>query len=230
MASGRSVLLVVTADIGVARSLEETFKGENYEIVAVKAIDAASETASRTTPALIIMDRRQSPLQQIHTRPTTLARVPYIVFQPPGFHCSDDECIQDFEAGAYDVVCDQTYRELLARVRAILRREQLQMHRKSRYAVGGLQMDLDRHEVTVDGRPVELTTKEFQILVEFVLHPSWVFTRSDLLSKVWGPDVAVEEHVLDVHMHSLRKKIEADPKDPRYIVTVRGVGYKLRHD
>lgn len=72
-----------------------------------------------------------------------------------------------------------------------------------------------------------LTPKEFKILYELARHPSRVFTRDELMTRVWGSDIALEEHTLDVHIHSLRQKIEQDPGRPRYLVTVRGVGYKL---
>ena len=96
-----------------------------------------------------------------------------------------------------------------------------------RYVVGNLQMDVVRHEVTVSGRPVELTPKEFQILQQLMQHPSKIFSRDELLNHIWGEGYALEQHTLDVHIHSLRHKIESDPAHPKYIVTVRGIGYKL---
>lgn len=89
-------------------------------------------------------------------------------------------------------------------------------------------MDVDRHEVSVGGRLVELTPKEFQILRQFLESPNRLFSRQEMLNKVWGEGYALEEHALDVHIHSLRQKIESDPANPRLIVTVRGIGYKLR--
>jgi DNA-binding response OmpR family regulator len=89
-------------------------------------------------------------------------------------------------------------------------------------------MDLDRHEVAVSGRLVELTPKEFQILRQFLEFPNRLFSRQEMLNKVWGEGYALEEHALDVHIHSLRQKVESNPADPRSIVTVRGIGYKLR--
>jgi len=89
-------------------------------------------------------------------------------------------------------------------------------------------MDISRHEVTVGANLVELTPKEFRILHQFLLSPGVVLSRQDLLNRVWGEDYALEEHALDVHIHSLRQKIEADPSKPIFIVTIRGVGYKLQ--
>ena len=89
-------------------------------------------------------------------------------------------------------------------------------------------MDLDRHEVLVNGHVVDLTPKEFQILRQFLESPGRVFSRQEMLNQVWGEGYALEEHALDVHIHSLRQKIESDPTCPKKIVTVRGIGYKLR--
>ncbi len=89
-------------------------------------------------------------------------------------------------------------------------------------------MDLDRHEVLVKGHAVDLTPKEFEILRHFLESPSRVFSRQEMLKRVWGEDYALDEHVLDVHIHSLRQKIEQNPASPTCLLTVRGVGYKLR--
>jgi DNA-binding response OmpR family regulator len=89
-------------------------------------------------------------------------------------------------------------------------------------------MDLDRHEVLVNGLAVDLTLKEFQILKQFLESPHRVFSRQEMLNRVWGEGYALEEHALDVHIHSLRQKIEQNPASPTFLLTVRGVGYKLR--
>ncbi len=88
-------------------------------------------------------------------------------------------------------------------------------------------MDVARHEVRVGTRPVVLTPREFQILRQFLESPGLVLSRQELLNRVWGEDFALEEHALDVHIHALRQKIEANPSRPALILTIRGVGYKL---
>lgn len=90
-------------------------------------------------------------------------------------------------------------------------------------------MDTARHEVRVGRALVDLTPKEFRILHQFLLSPGVVLSRQDLLNRVWGEDYALEEHALDVHIHSLRQKIEANSAKPTFIVTIRGIGYKLQH-
>lgn len=120
-------------------------------------------------------------------------------------------------------------RELVARVKAMLRRprsfhsnegEDLEVRR-----FGDLTLDEGRHEVKVSGDVVPLTAREFEIVVTLAAHPGRVFTRAQLLERVWGDDY-YDDHVVDVHVANLRKKIEEDPGNPRHVETVRGVGYR----
>jgi DNA-binding response OmpR family regulator len=134
------------------------------------------------------------------------------------------------EAGVDDVLCGQTNRQLMAKIRALLRRQRLEAQAPQILRVGSLQMDLDKHEVTTDGHLVSLTPKEFAILQCFLQAPGQAFSRQAMLSRVWGEEYALDLHALDVHVHALRHKIEKDPDRPNLIVTVRGVGYKLKSD
>jgi DNA-binding response OmpR family regulator len=132
------------------------------------------------------------------------------------------------EAGFDDVFAGQTHRQIVAKVRAVLRRQQVEAQAAKILKVGDLQMDLDKHEVRRDGKQVSLTPKEFAILQCFLQSPGQAFTRQAILSRVWGEEYALDEHALDVHVHALRHEIEKDPERPNLIVTVRGVGYKLK--
>ena len=120
-------------------------------------------------------------------------------------------------------------RELVARVKAILRRPRSLGHLAADVPpvrrFGELTVDEARHEITVRGDVVPLTAREFQLLATLAAHPGHVFTRSQLLERVWGNDY-YDDHVVDVHVANLRKKIEDDPANPRYVETVRGVGYR----
>lgn len=120
-------------------------------------------------------------------------------------------------------------RVLVARVRALLRRTtRRQSAEKSEvYEVGDLVVDITRHEVTLGGRAVELTAREFQILALLASQPGRVFTRDQIISTVWNYDFCGETRIVDVHVSNLRDKIEDDPSKPALIETVRGVGYKL---
>ena len=120
----------------------------------------------------------------------------------------------------------------MARVRALLRRTAevtaTANERQARHTrIGELHVDFDFHEVTVAGRPARLTATEFKILAVLAENPGEVFTRSHLLDRL-GDDGGIYERTLDRHINNLRKKIEADPRNPEYVVTVYGVGYKMR--
>jgi two-component system, OmpR family, alkaline phosphatase synthesis response regulator PhoP len=122
--------------------------------------------------------------------------------------------------------------ELVARVRAILRRTNREAPRPggTPLRVGGLVLDPTTHEVTLNDRLIELTTKEFDLLQLLLGHPSRVFTRDFLLEHIWGYDYFGSTRTVDMHISRLREKIEDDPNHPTYITTVRGVGYKLKKD
>jgi len=116
-------------------------------------------------------------------------------------------------------------RELVLRIRAVLRRAQPQPERK-RVVAGELVMDVDSMEVTARGEPVDLTRAEFQILVSLLSRPGKVFTREDLLNAAFGEAYEGYERTIDTHVRNIRRKIETDPRSPKYIITVFGVGYK----
>ena len=142
--------------------------------------------------------------------------------------CYDEECLKEYDQDIDLVVCGQSIREIVARVRAILRRRAAGIEPHAQYRVGNLLMDLNCHEVLVNGHAVDLTPKEFQILKQFLESPCHVLSRQEMLNRVWGEGYALEEHALEVHIHSLRQKIEQNPSSPTLLLTVRGVGYKLR--
>lgn len=219
-------ILIVMKTEPLAQSLKKALESSGLRSTIVKTEAAAFEEVKASTPSLIIMDRehaRVSHLRQFRT----LLSVPIIAVDGGPNACSDEECLAEYDRDIDLVVCSQSARELVARVRAILRRREPPAHTMV-HVVGNLRMDLDRHEVTVAGRLVDLTPKEFQILRQFMESPGRVFSRQEMLNRVWGEGYALEEHALDVHIHSLRHKIETDPTSPRAIVTVRGIGYKLR--
>lgn len=118
-------------------------------------------------------------------------------------------------------------RELVARVKAILRRGRGTTLEQQILAFRHLKIDMQRHEVQCDGESVELTALEFKLLSTMASYPQMVLTRQQLLERVWGYDFYGEERVVDVHIGHVRQKIEADPSEPQFILTVRGVGYKF---
>ena len=140
--------------------------------------------------------------------------------------------VKGLELGADDYVIKPfSLAELVARIRAVLRRTQGAGHAEGApeiLQVGELRLDVRKQEAFVGGRQIELTHKEFQLLEFLLRHPGEVISRDEFLGRLWGEEIYVTPRNVDTHMASLRKKIEDDPDQPRYILSVRGAGYKLR--
>ena len=180
-----------------------------------------------SAPALVVMERRDT-IFPIVRQLREVGGISIIVVANGEDPCSEGDCVSDYDQEVDLVLCNQTPRQILARARAILRRRVPVTEVTRHFRAGNIQMNLDRHEVTVSGHLIELTPKEFEILHQFIEAPGRVFSRQDMLNRVWGEGYALEEHALDVHIHSLRQKLEVHPSEPSLIMTVRGVGYKLR--
>ncbi len=138
--------------------------------------------------------------------------------------------IMGLEIGADDYLTKPfNVRELLARVRAILRRRERRPVEEEgdKISLQGLEIDFRTYEVKVEGKKIDLGPTEFKLLRFFIMHPGRVYTREQLLDHVWGEESFVEPRTVDVHISRLRAGIEKDKDDPRYILTVRGIGYKL---
>ena len=142
---------------------------------------------------------------------------------------SEIDKVVGLEMGADDYVTKPySARELLARVRAVLRRlAEADEPADATVEAGPVRMDVDRHVVTVKGKATPMPLKEFELLELLLRHAGRVLTRGQLIDRVWGSDYVGDTKTLDVHVKRLRAKIEPDPGNPRYILTVRGLGYKF---
>lgn len=148
---------------------------------------------------------------------------------------SEIDKVVGLELGADDYVTKPySYRELLARVRAVLRRRQpndsAEQDEEGVLEVGPVRMDVERHTVAVSGQGVALPLKEFDLLELLMRNAGRVLTRGQLIDRVWGADYVGDTKTLDVHVKRIRSKIEPDPGTPKYLLTVRGLGYKLADD
>jgi len=150
-------------------------------------------------------------------------------------HDAIDDKVAGFQAGADDYLSKPFEpRELEVRVEALLRRssrggaeDEEEKQPSQRLEIGSLVIDKRRHEVTIDGALIDLTPLEFQILERLASEPGRAWSRNDLLDEVWSTEYEGYQRNVDPHINRLRQKIENDPKNPRYVLTVRGVGYKL---
>jgi two-component system, OmpR family, response regulator RegX3 len=143
---------------------------------------------------------------------------------------SEIDKVVGLELGADDYVTKPySYRELVARVHAVLRRTGAgdDLDEPAVLAVGRVRMDVDRHELRVDGESVAIPLREFELLELFLRNPDRVLTRGQLIDRVWGPNYVGDTKTLDVHVKRVRAKIETDPSRPTMLQTVRGLGYKL---
>ncbi len=146
----------------------------------------------------------------------------------------DDETsvVVGLEVGADDYITKPfSPREMVGRIRAHLRRRRLDAKgasvQQQKLDFPGLELDLLRRQVSVEGTPIELTAKEFEVLVLLATHPGRVYSREQIMQHLWNDDFFGEARAADVHVQHIRKKIEHDPKNPRYVQTVRGMGYRF---
>jgi DNA-binding response OmpR family regulator len=181
--------------------------------------------------SLVILDLMLPELEGLDLCRRLRARPDYTPILMLTAKSSEVDRVVGLELGADDYLTKPFgIRELLARVKALFRRmEALATRRESggRIEIAGLAIDLDGRRVSVDGRPADLTAKEFELLVQFARHPGRVYTRAQLLDQVWGYARQSYPHTVNSHINRLRAKIERDPSQPRYVLTVWGVGYRF---
>jgi DNA-binding response OmpR family regulator len=183
------------------------------------------------TYSLVILDLMLPNLDGLELCRRLRARADYTPILMLTAKSSEVDRVVGLELGADDYLTKPfSIRELLARVKALFRRMEALAASKDdagRIEIAGLAIDLDGRRVSVDGRSVDLTAKEFDLLVQLARHPGRVYTRAQLLDQVWGYGHDSYQHTVNSHINRLRAKIETDPSQPRYVLTVWGVGYRF---
>jgi two-component system response regulator RegX3 len=221
-------VLVVEDEESFSEALSYMLRREGFEVaVAATGPDALSEF-DRSGADLVLLDLMLPGLSGTEVCRTLRQRsnVPVIMLTARD---SEIDKVVGLELGADDYVTKPfSSRELVARIRAVLRRraepEELV---SAALEAGPVRMDVDRHVVTVNGGQVPLPLKEFDLLELLLRNAGRVLTRGQLIDRVWGADYVGDTKTLDVHVKRLRAKIEPDPSNPHYLVTVRGLGYKF---
>jgi two-component system alkaline phosphatase synthesis response regulator PhoP len=221
-------ILVVDDDKEVVRLMRAYLEQAGYEVLVAYDGDTAVHILRRDKPDLALLDLMMPgkdgwEVTRLVRSDVNLAHIPIIMLTA---RVEDTDKIVGLEMGADDYVTKPyNPREVVARVRARLRsHEPVQA---SVLQLGRLTMDLGRREVVVDGRTIDLTPTEFDLLRVLLEQAGYVFTRSELIRKGLGTDYEGIDRTLDSHIRNLRRKIEPDPKNPTYIQTVYGVGYRL---
>lgn len=225
-------ILIVEDERAVARGLEYGLKAEGFAVLWAETGQQALEMARHQRPDLILLDIRlpdASGFDICRQLRSEGRRMPILMLT-----ARDEEVdkVLGLELGADDyVVKPYSLRELMSRVRAHLRRAYGDLSAQDGAQLltfGNVEVDLERLRVRRDGELVELTPTELRLLRYLVAHPHRPFSRERLIEAVWGYDSSVgNERTVDVHMLHLRQKLEDDPSNPRWLVTVRGIGYKF---
>jgi two-component system, OmpR family, response regulator RegX3 len=220
-------VLVVEDEESYSDALSYMLRKEGFEVaVAATGPDALAEF-DRAGADIVLLDLMLPgmPGTEVCRQIRQTSNVPVIMVS-----AKDDEVdkVVGLELGADDYVTKPySPRELVARIRAVLRRGHEPDLAPATLEAGPVRMDVERHVVTIDGTDVRLPLKEFELLEMFLRNPGRVLTRGQLIDRVWGSDYVGDTKTLDVHVKRLRAKIESDPSDPRLLTTVRGLGYKL---
>lgn len=226
-----SRILLVEDSPAISEPLSFLLRRDGYDVEVIADGSDALDAHARFQPDLILLDLMLpgTPGIEICRRIRQVDAVPIIMLTARD---SETDIVVGLEAGADDYVTKPySSGELMARIHAALRRQQQRPpEHASTLSASGVTVDLDSHEVTVDGQPVYLPLKEFELLSFLVLNAGRVLTRGRLLDHIWGSDYYGDTKTLDVHVKRVRTKIEPDPRHPRRIVTVRGLGYKFEDD
>jgi two-component system, OmpR family, response regulator RegX3 len=223
-------VLIVEDEPSLVESISYALELEGFEVLSAITGRDGIEQARIFNPSLILLDVMlpESSGLDVCRQIRTTSDVPIIMLTARG---SEADKVAGLELGADDYVTKPfSMRELMARVRAHIRRS----GRTGTFAVNnevlrgaGVQVDVDAHEVQVDGRKVELRPKEFDLLESLMRRKNRLATREALIDDVWGPSYFGDTKTLDVHIKRIRQKIEDDPAKPTRVVTVRGLGYKF---
>jgi DNA-binding response OmpR family regulator len=230
----RKHVLIVDDEPEIVGILGAYFQREGFVVETCGTVSEALAAIERRQPDVLVLDVTLpdgSGFDVLRMAARPGERIPTIMLTARG---DEADRIVGLELGADDYVTKPfSPREVTARVRALLRRvadgrsapPRAKDTRKT--SIGGLEIDHDFHEVRIDGREANLTATEFKILTLLALNPGEVFTRAHLLDRL-GDDGEIYERTLDRHINNLRKKIESDPRSPAYVLTVYGVGYRMR--
>ena len=225
-------ILIVEDEASFFEALEFILSKEGYQVEVAQTGREALDKFAKTGADLILLDLMIPEISGIDVCRTIrmTSQVPIIMLTAKD---AEIDKVVGLELGADDYVTKPySSRELIARIKAVLRRNSVgaeSLDEVGIYSVGPIQLDAEKHKVVVNGAPVSLPLKEFELLEFLMRNAGRVLTRSQLIDRVWGGDYFGDTKTLDVHIKRLRSKIEADPANPILIQTIRGLGYKLEN-
>ena len=221
-------ILVADDEPQITRVVRGYLEQAGYRVVTAYDGEEALYLARREKPDLVVLDIQMPKVDGLEFTRRIRADRPAIAIIMLTARVEETDRIVGLEMGADDYVTKPfSPRELVARVKAVLRRTQAAAPPPDVLRVGPLTLDRAQHLVTLDDKPIDLTPTEFDILATLMEAPGRVFSRADILEATQGVAFAAYERTVDAHIKNLRQKLEPDPSDPRYILTVRGAGYRL---
>jgi DNA-binding response OmpR family regulator len=221
-------VLVVEDEPTVRDVVVRYLRRDGYDALEATDLEEARAVLNRHSPSLVVLDLMLPGGDGLELCREIRARseLPVIMLTA---RAEEADRIVGLELGADDYVTKPfSPRELAARVRTVLRRSTPAAQRTDRLIFGDLEIDAPTREVAVDGKPIHLTAKEFDLLALLTRHPRRVFSRRQLMGAVWGYEAAFDTGTVTVHVRRLREKIERDPARPRWVETVWGIGYRFR--
>jgi DNA-binding response OmpR family regulator len=222
-----SRILLIEDELPLQRALTDNFTFERYEVIVAGDGETGYRLAIEKKPDVVILDLmlpRMSGYEVCRKLRAAGVSTPILMLTARG---EEADRVVGLDLGADDYVTKPfSLRELSARVRALLRRAAPLRTLPDSLRLSGIDIDFRAYQATRDGAPLELTRKEYHLLCLLVSRAPEAVTRDELLNQVWGEDTHVTERTVDTHVANLRAKIERDPRQPRRLLTVHGVGYR----
>lgn len=225
-------ILVVDDEIHIVELIKYNLETNGYKVYTAHDGKEALKTAEEKSVDLIILDLMMPEMDGLETckalkRKENTDGIPIIMLTAKG---EEFDKILGLELGADDYITKPfSVRELIARVKVVLRRSVSDSDDEDAVSIGPLVIDTSKHEVLKNGERLDLTLKEFELLKLLITNKGKVLTRDSLLDRIWGYEYYGETRTVDVHIRHLRQKIEDDDKNPQYIETIRGIGYRFNN-
>src|SRR5215470_11630903 len=221
-------ILIVEDEPAMVQGLRDNFEYEGYEVIsAADGVDGLNR-AIADQPDLVVLDVMMPKMSGLDVCKQLKARKPSMPIIMLTARGQEIDKVVGLELGADDYVTKPfSIRELMARVKAVLRRAHAAPKDKELYKFGDVEVNLRSCQVSRKGKPVDVSSKEFELLKYFLCHSGEAISRDKLLEEVWGYDRFPTTRTVDAHIVRLRQKVEVKPEDPHFILTVHGVGYKF---
>ncbi|KYO66696.1 winged helix-turn-helix domain-containing protein [Thermovenabulum gondwanense] len=224
-------ILIVDDEPNILELLKFNLENNGFKVIKALNGEQALELIKLEKPDLILLDVMLPGIDgyelcKILRRKTDTSEIPIILITAKN---EEIDRILGLEIGADDYITKPfSVRELVARVKAVLRRVEKKDKGENTIRISDICIEVDKFEVTVDGRKIDLTPKEFELLKLFAQNPGRVFSRDYLLERIWGYDYLGDTRTVDVHIRHLRQKLGDEQDEPKYIETIRGIGYKFK--